>query len=71
MVVESTATPMGTLRDKSTLNFSIYNTFNLENPIYVVVNVFSDKDKNNNLTVATDKKILYRILPSLSWRFKF
>jgi hypothetical protein len=60
-----------TLKKESTLNFSIYNTFNLENPIYMVVNVFSDKDKNNNLTVNTDKKILYRILPSLSWRFKF
>jgi len=60
-----------TLKKESTLNFSIYNTFNLENPIYMVVNVFSDKDKNNNLTVNTDKKILYRILPSLSCRFKF
>lgn len=60
-----------TLKKESTLNFSIYNTFNIENPIYVLINVFSDKDNNNNLTVNTDKKILYRILPSLSWRFKF
>ena len=60
-----------TLKKESTLNFSIYNTFNIENPIYVLINVFSDKDTNNNLTVNTDKKILYRILPSISWRFKF
>lgn len=60
-----------TLKKESTLNFSIYNTFNIENPIYVLINVFSDKDNNNNLTVNTDKKILYRILPSISWRFKF
>lgn len=60
-----------TLKKESALNFSIYNTFNIENPIYVLINVFSDKDKNNNLTVNTDKKILYRILPSISWRFKF
>jgi hypothetical protein len=60
-----------TLKEESTLNLSIYNTFNIENPIYVLINVFSDKDTNNNLTVNTDKKILYRILPSLSWRFKF
>ncbi len=60
-----------TLKKESALNFSIYNTFNIENPIYMVINVFSDKDKNNNLTVKTDKKVLYRILPSLSWRFKF
>ncbi len=60
-----------TLKKESALNFSIYNTFNIENPIYVLINVFSDKDKNNNLTVNTDKKILYRILPSVSWRFKF
>ncbi len=60
-----------TLKKESTLNLSIYNTFNIENPIYMVINVFPDKSKNNNLTVNTEKKILYRILPSLSWRFKF
>jgi hypothetical protein len=29
-----------------------------------------DKDRNN-IVVKQDKKILYRILPSISWRFKF
>ena len=59
------------LNKESALNFSIYNTLNIANPIYVVMNVFSDKDNNNNLTISTDNKTLYRILPSISWRFKF
>jgi hypothetical protein len=59
------------VKKESVLNFSIFNTFNVENPIYVAMNVFADKDHNNDLTLHTDKKILYRILPSISWRFKF
>lgn len=59
-----------TNKKESALNFSIYNTFNLENPIYVVLNVQENKDKNS-VIVKQDKKVLYRILPSLSWRFKF
>lgn len=60
-----------TIKKESVLNFSVFNTFNVENPIYVEINVFSDKDNNNDLTLHTDKRILYRILPSISWRFKF
>lgn len=59
-----------TNKKESALNFSIYNTFNLDNPIYVVLDVAVDKDRNN-IVVKQDKKILYRILPSISWRFKF
>lgn len=59
------------VKKESVLNFSVFNTFNVENPIFVAMKVLSDKDHNNDLTLHTDKKILYRILPSVSWRFKF
>jgi hypothetical protein len=59
-----------TNKKESALNFSIYNTFNLENPIYVVLNVQINDDKNTVL-IKQEKKVLYRILPSVSWRFKF
>lgn len=55
---------------ESTLNFSIYNTFNIENPIYVVLNVKVNENKKS-VVVETEKKYLYQILPSISWRFKF
>ncbi|MCV9928493.1 TonB-dependent receptor [Flavobacterium sp. LS1R49] len=57
-------------RKESALNFSIYNTFNVENPIYVVLSVLVNTDKNS-VIVKPEKKVLYRILPSISWRFKF
>lgn len=57
-------------RKESALNFSIYNAFNVENPIYVVLNVLMNDDKNS-VIVKPEKKVLYRILPSVSWRFKF
>lgn len=57
-------------KKESALNFSIYNTFNIENPIYVVMNVRVNEDKQN-VVVETEKKYLYKILPSISWRFKF
>ncbi|MFC0077607.1 TonB-dependent receptor plug domain-containing protein [Flavobacterium procerum] len=59
-----------TAKKESALNFSIYNTFNIENPIYVVLNVRENGSKNE-IVVTQDKKVLYRILPSISWRFKF
>lgn len=59
-----------TNKKESALNFSVYNTFNINNPIYVVLNVQVDKDKNS-VIVKQEKKVLYRILPSVSWRFKF
>jgi hypothetical protein len=57
-------------KKESALNFSIYNTFNIENPIYVVLNVKVNEDKQS-VVVEAEKKYLYKILPSISWRFKF
>ncbi|WP_428230082.1 TonB-dependent receptor [Flavobacterium sp.] len=59
-----------TNKKESALNFSIYNTFNIDNPIYVVLDVEVNNDKNT-VIVKQEKKVLYRILPSISWRFKF
>lgn len=59
-----------TNKKESALNFSVYNTFNIDNPIYVVLNVQVNEDKNS-VVVKQEKKVLYRILPSISWRFKF
>ncbi|WP_374174934.1 TonB-dependent receptor plug domain-containing protein [Flavobacterium tructae] len=59
-----------TNKKESALNFSIYNTFNIKNPIYVVLSVKDNKDKNS-VIVKQEEKVLYRILPSVSWRFKF
>ncbi|AWG20312.1 oxidoreductase [Flavobacterium faecale] len=56
--------------NESSLNFSVFNTFNIENPIYTVLNVAIDKDKQN-IEVNPERKTLYSILPSISWRFKF
>lgn len=59
-----------TAKKESALNFSIYNTFNIANPIYVVLDV--EVNENKDKVVVTQKeKVLYRILPSISWRFKF
>jgi hypothetical protein len=57
-------------KKESALNFSIYNTFNIDNPIYVVLDVEANENKDK-VIVSQDKKVLYRILPSISWRFKF
>lgn len=57
-----------TLKKESILNFSVFNTFNISNPIYVVLRVTVNGKK---IAVDTDEKHLYSILPSISWRFKF
>lgn len=59
-----------TAKKESALNFSIYNTFNIANPIYVVLDVEVNENKDKVL-VTQKEKVLYRILPSVSWRFKF
>ncbi|MGE8343241.1 MAG: TonB-dependent receptor plug domain-containing protein [Flavobacterium sp.] len=59
-----------TSKKESALNFSIYNTFNVSNPIYVVLDVEVNENKDK-VVVKQDEKVLYRILPSISWRFKF
>ncbi|WP_281323245.1 TonB-dependent receptor [Flavobacterium aestivum] len=57
-----------TPKKESVLNFSVFNTFNIDNPIYVVLRVTVNGKK---ISVDTDEKKMYSILPSISWRFKF
>ncbi|MCY1453248.1 hypothetical protein D9M71_702280 [compost metagenome] len=59
-----------TQKKESALNLSIYNTFNISNPIYVVLDVEVNENKDK-VVVKQEEKVLYRILPSISWRFKF
>jgi len=59
-----------TSKKESALNFSIYNVFNVENPIYVVLNLQENNEKTG-LFAKQENKTLYRLLPSISWRFKF
>ncbi len=59
-----------TAKKESVFNFSIYNTFNIANPIYVVLDVEVNENKDK-VVVSQKEKVLYRILPSISWRFKF
>ena len=61
---------MKTNTKESALNFSMYNTFNIDNPIYVVLNIQVNDDRKS-VIVKQEKKVLYRMLPSISWRFKF
>lgn len=59
-----------TIEKESSLNFSLYNAFIVDNPLYAVFKVFFDESKKE-LSMKVDGKKLYSILPSLSWRFKF
>ncbi len=58
------------LKKESAINFSVFNIFNIRNPIYMVLNVDID-DVKQKAEVNQDGKELYSIVPSLSWRFKF
>ena len=59
-----------TSRRESVLNFSVYNLFAINNPIYVVLDVRSS-ETSSMIEVVTRYKSMYTILPSISWRFKF
>lgn len=52
------------------LNFSIYNAFAINNPIYVFP-VIKQNPKTNDIMLDMKQKKLYTIIPSVSWNFKF
>lgn len=52
------------------LNFSLYNIFVVENPIYVFMSIKQDA-ADGNIKLEMKKKKLYTIIPSISWNFKF
>ncbi len=59
-----------TSQRESILNFSVYNLFAVDNPIYVILDV-SSNETGSKIKVKPRYKSLYSILPSIGWRFKF
>jgi outer membrane receptor protein involved in Fe transport len=57
-------------RKDNAINFSIFNVFMLNNPIYIFMNVEQEKE-SGNIQVDVAQKKLYTLIPSVSWRFKF
>ena len=57
-------------RKNNGINFSVYNVFMVNNPVYIFLNVEQDK-KTENFKVTVKQKKLYTIIPSVSWKFKF
>ncbi|MCL2028604.1 MAG: hypothetical protein FWG79_09005 [Bacteroidales bacterium] len=55
---------------ESVLNVSIYNVFAVNNPIYVILDVRSS-ESGNMMQVVARYKTMYKLLPSVSWRFRF
>ena len=53
------------------LNFSVFNLFAVQNPVYVFLNVERDKMEEGLLKMSWKRKTLTTIIPSVSWRFKF
>lgn len=52
------------------LNLSLYNTFAVENPIYVFM-VVKQNPLSGDVDLNMKKKKMYTIIPSISWNFKF
>lgn len=59
-----------TSQRESALNFSVFNIFNIINPIYIVQNAIIDRE-SQKVEITPEQKVIYSILPSISWRFKF
>lgn len=57
-------------RKNNGINFSIYNVFAINNPIYIFP-VIKQKTSTDEITLEMKQKELYRIIPSVSWNFKF
>jgi hypothetical protein len=57
-------------RNESTLNFSVFNLFAINNPTYVTLDI-KPSETGNVIKVYPRYKTLYTILPSVSWRFRF
>lgn len=55
---------------ESGLNFSIYNAYARQNPIYLTVKIKADEEKENIIIRPRGQK-LYTLIPSVSYKFKF
>ena len=55
---------------ESMINFSLYNAYGRQNPIYLSVGVEADKDKGA-VRISPKGQSLYSFVPSISYSFKF
>ncbi|MBF6653334.1 hypothetical protein C3B47_10630 [Flavobacterium columnare] len=55
-------------RKESKITLSVYNLFNIENPVYQSVNFEKNEEQ---LSITKNDKVFYKILPSINWYFKF
>lgn len=55
---------------ESGLNFSLYNAYARQNPIFLTVKIKTDKEKEN-ITIRPKGQKLYTLIPSVSYKFKF
>ena len=53
------------------INLSIYNVFVVHNPLYVSLRINEVEDEKGRIVVSMKKHVLFTIMPSISWRFKF
>ena len=56
---------------ESGLNFSVYNAYKRNNPIYIFVVAKPSEQGNDQIRIKQKNKRLYDIIPSISWTFKF
>lgn len=57
------------------LNFSLYNMFMVNNPVYVFASLTNEPSKHNDgqrkFRLKIKRKRLFPIIPSISWNYKF
>lgn len=56
---------------ESGLNFSVYNVYKRSNPLYIFIVAKPGRYDESQVKIATKKKKLYDIIPSVSWTFRF
>lgn len=53
------------------INISIYNVYARRNPMFLSWRVAEDEEMDNTYNITEGKPVLFEILPSISWTFKF
>ncbi|WP_164849107.1 TonB-dependent receptor plug domain-containing protein [Flavobacterium columnare] len=56
------------VQKESKITFSIYNLFNVKNPVYQSINFEKNEEQ---LSITKTDKVFYKIIPSINWYFKF
>lgn len=57
-------------KQENGLNFSLYNSYARQNPIFLTVKIKTDEEKEN-ITIQPKGQKLYTLIPSVSYKFKF